>query len=216
MDEIASSQPPAVYEIANNGPQLFGRGQIRKEILAGRLSLQVMIREQSSANWIPASMVLPEMAHLLPPRALDNQTREPTLLKRACGYVIDAFIVGVPVSILAIGGTLIVAWIPNHENIALLLYVAFVGLGGLAGISYLILAPITPLQGTLGMYAMGLQLKDSVGHPIGLRTSIVRFLVAFCISGIFGVGYLWAFVDGKRRTLHDLIAGTQVVSVRIK
>jgi len=218
MDNFASSTGsslPSVYELAGNGVQVFSRRQIIAEVAAGRLSPETKIREQGTADWFTVSALLLESPR--PISASSNvQTTEPTLLKRAIGYLIDSAIIGIPIAILAVGGTLITVWLPAHDDIALLLYIGFVSLGGLAGVLYLILTPITPVRATLGMYCLGLELRDVANKPIGLKASIVRFLAATCISGIFGVGYLWAAMDPNKRTLHDILAGTRVISTRIK
>jgi uncharacterized RDD family membrane protein YckC len=56
--------------------------------------------------------------------------------------------------------------------------------------------------------------RDSDGGPITTGQAILR-LVGYWVSGVvFYIGYIWVFVDKRRRGWHDLIAGTVVVQRR--
>jgi len=66
---------------------------------------------------------------------------------------------------------------------------------------------------SLGKIAMGIEVVESNGY------TKPRFSVAFnraifrIVSGmIFYLGFVWAFIDPKRQTLHDKTASTLVVS----
>ena len=65
---------------------------------------------------------------------------------------------------------------------------------------------------TPGMKMFGLQVvRDSDGGPIGTGAAILR-LVGYGVSGfVFYLGYIWIFIDKRKRGWHDLIAGTVVV-----
>jgi uncharacterized RDD family membrane protein YckC len=68
---------------------------------------------------------------------------------------------------------------------------------------------------TPGMRLFGLRVvRDSDGGPIGVGRAILR-LIGFWINGIvFYVGFVWVFIDARRRGWHDLIAGTVVIKAR--
>lgn len=53
--------------------------------------------------------------------------------------------------------------------------------------------------------------RDSDGGPIGGGQAFLR-LLGYWVNGIaFYIGFIWVFVDARRRGWHDLIAGTLVV-----
>jgi uncharacterized RDD family membrane protein YckC len=55
--------------------------------------------------------------------------------------------------------------------------------------------------------------RDADGGPITSGQAILRF-VGYWVSGaIFYLGYIWIFIDKRRRGWHDLIAGTVVIAV---
>ncbi len=53
--------------------------------------------------------------------------------------------------------------------------------------------------------------RDRDGSPISKGTAILRMVGMFFISSIFYLGFVWVFVDKRRRAWHDLIAGTVVI-----
>ena len=67
---------------------------------------------------------------------------------------------------------------------------------------------------TLAMMPLGLRVVDEKsGEIISLGRAFLRLIGFFIDSIILGIpfGYLWVFVDSRRRAWHDLIAGTIVV-----
>jgi uncharacterized RDD family membrane protein YckC len=89
---------------------------------------------------------------------------------------------------------------------------------------------------TLGMRAWKIRLASASGGAISWKQCALRFLPALlCLGlfklgaslwpgavkwiallsfGLFGLGFLWAFLDRDKRCWHDLIACTRMVSVR--
>jgi uncharacterized RDD family membrane protein YckC len=65
---------------------------------------------------------------------------------------------------------------------------------------------------TPGMKQQGIKVvRDRDGGPITMGTAILR-LIGYWVSGlVFYIGYIWIFIDKRRRGWHDLIAGTVVV-----
>lgn len=65
---------------------------------------------------------------------------------------------------------------------------------------------------TPGMQMMGIKVvRDSDGGPITWGTALLR-LIGYWISGfVFYIGYIWVFIDKRKRGWHDLIAGTVVI-----
>ena len=67
---------------------------------------------------------------------------------------------------------------------------------------------------TPGMKQMGVKVvRDVDGGPISTGQAILR-LIGYWISGfVLYIGYIWIFIDKRRRGWFDLIAGTVVVKV---
>ena len=61
---------------------------------------------------------------------------------------------------------------------------------------------------TLGMRPWRLRVLAADGRPAGVRALWLRYAVASVTPGLC---WLWCLVDGGRRGLHDLAAGTLVV-----
>jgi uncharacterized RDD family membrane protein YckC len=66
-------------------------------------------------------------------------------------------------------------------------------------------------QQTLGQAAAHLRVEAADGGPVGLRRATTRFVVSLLSLVLLLTGYLVAFLDPNRQTLHDRIAGTRVV-----
>lgn len=77
---------------------------------------------------------------------------------------------------------------------------------------YMGLLPATPLQGTLGKRMVGLRICDRGGKRIGVLRSLLRFVVWVPSIGFGCVGFVLAAFTPRRQALHDLAAGTLVVS----
>jgi len=65
---------------------------------------------------------------------------------------------------------------------------------------------------TLGMRPFGIRVvRDVDGGPLSLGTAVMR-VVGFFVSGfVFSLGYIWVFLDKRRRGWFDLISGTVVI-----
>ena len=66
---------------------------------------------------------------------------------------------------------------------------------------------------TPGMKLMGIKVvRDKDGGPVTTGQAILR-LIGYWVSGlVFYLGYIWIFVDKRKRGWMDLIAGTIVIS----
>jgi uncharacterized RDD family membrane protein YckC len=53
--------------------------------------------------------------------------------------------------------------------------------------------------------------SDKDGTPIGWGTAILRLIGWWISAAVFYIGFIWIFIDGRRRSWADLIAGTLVV-----
>jgi len=66
---------------------------------------------------------------------------------------------------------------------------------------------------TLGMQAWRLRVQTSDGFNITLQQAWKRFLAAIPALVLFGIGYLWMWLDPGRRTWPDRLSGTRVVTL---
>ncbi|HTR92030.1 MAG TPA: RDD family protein [Trebonia sp.] len=64
---------------------------------------------------------------------------------------------------------------------------------------------------TFGMAVLGVQVVSREGAPAGPRRAIVRTLVFPLSFLLLGLGFVGILIDGERRALHDIVAGTAVV-----
>jgi uncharacterized RDD family membrane protein YckC len=78
--------------------------------------------------------------------------------------------------------------------------------------AYFGLLPATPLQATPGKLACGIRIVDVDGAPVGVVRSLARFAASVPSIGLFGAGFLPAAWTRRRQALHDLVAGTIVVT----
>jgi uncharacterized RDD family membrane protein YckC len=68
---------------------------------------------------------------------------------------------------------------------------------------------------TVGKALLGLRVETANGNSVPLWRSCLRIL-GYPLSALFlGLGFAMALVVPRRRALHDLLAGTQVVYYRI-
>jgi uncharacterized RDD family membrane protein YckC len=65
---------------------------------------------------------------------------------------------------------------------------------------------------TPGMKPFGLRVvRDKDGGPLGAGTAILRLLGLYVSGLVLYLGFIWVFIDKRRRGWHDLIAGTVVI-----
>jgi len=65
---------------------------------------------------------------------------------------------------------------------------------------------------TIGMRPFNLRVvRDRDGGRIGWGTAILRLIGLTIAGAVFYIGYIWIFIDKRRRGWQDLIAGTVVI-----
>ena len=138
---------------------------------------------------------------------------------RLLAYILDALIVtavlivlGIALSILLVG----VAATGGRGN------PATVGVGVLGGFAFILVLLVvtfgyfpyfwaksgqTPGMRPFNLYVV----RDSDGGKISGAQAFVRLLGTWVSAAVFYVGYIWIFIDPRRRGWHDLIAGTVVI-----
>jgi uncharacterized RDD family membrane protein YckC len=126
---------------------------------------------------------------------------------RLVGYIADILIQGVLFVVLAILSiVLAVIFFP----LAILSALAIVALA----VGYFPYFWATTGQ-TPGMAIMKIKVvRDADGGPVTAGAAILRLLGFWVSTFVFYLGFIWIFVDKRRRGWMDLIAGTVVVEVR--
>ena len=57
--------------------------------------------------------------------------------------------------------------------------------------------------------------RDADGGPIGWGSAILRFIGYWVSAAVFYIGFIWIFIDKRKRGWHDLIAGTVVIKAPV-
>ena len=70
---------------------------------------------------------------------------------------------------------------------------------------------------TLGKSLVGIAvMKEDASGPISFGRSFLRAVGYYISAALFGCGFVWAFIDDRHRSLHDMLGGSVVVRVRRK
>jgi uncharacterized RDD family membrane protein YckC len=132
---------------------------------------------------------------------------------RLVAYIVDAIIVTiVVVGVSIVGGLAVAGGVASGSG------GAAVASGAVLVIAVIVVTlgyfPFFWARGgaTPGMKMFGLVVvRDADGGPISGGQAILRLIGYWVSSLVFYIGYIWIFVDKRRRGWHDLIAGTVVV-----
>jgi uncharacterized RDD family membrane protein YckC len=138
---------------------------------------------------------------------------------RLVAYIIDAIIISVVVTVLAIIGAVALGAgttvegneVTQVSGVAALISLIFFLLAFVVGILYF---PFFWARGgqTPGMRPFGLRVvRDRDGGPIGWGTAILRLIGLWIATAVLYIGVIWIFIDKRRRGWQDLIAGTVVI-----
>ena len=147
---------------------------------------------------------------------------------RFLALLIDGIIIGIPIGIIStvLSAMMAVRVIQktsrdntfNPGMAADAMGTFFAGFGFIMIISLLItwayfaLMESSGWQGTLGKRIMSIKVTDLSGNRISLKKATLRLLVKAFISGWFLIGYIMAFFTRRKQSLHDMIAGTLVLT----
>lgn len=66
---------------------------------------------------------------------------------------------------------------------------------------------------TLGMQAWRIKLVNEDGSAPGWTAALKRCAAATLSLACFGIGYLWRFIDSRKRYWHDHLSGTRLVQL---
>jgi len=66
---------------------------------------------------------------------------------------------------------------------------------------------------TLGMLAWRLEVASDLGPSLTLTQATLRFIGALASFATLGLGYLWMYLDPKRRTWSDRLSSSRILLV---
>jgi uncharacterized RDD family membrane protein YckC len=66
---------------------------------------------------------------------------------------------------------------------------------------------------TLGMVSWRLKVLSADNQLLTVPHALLRFFLAWPAFFVFGLGYLWMYIDKDKDALHDRLSGTKVVVV---
>jgi uncharacterized RDD family membrane protein YckC len=138
---------------------------------------------------------------------------------RLVAYILDVIIIAIVVTVISIIGAGVL-WsgstmegnrlVSVETGTAVVASLIFI----LAGVAALLYFPFFWTRGgqTPGMRPFDLRVvRDADGGPIGWGTALLRLIGLWVAGLVFYLGYIWIFIDKRRRGWQDLIAGTVVV-----
>lgn len=161
-----------------------------------------------------------------------QQVFEPTnyggIGARFVAALIDGILIGIPIGIISTTlGVMMTVRVIDRSNrdssfnpgmAADAIGTFFAGFGLIMLISLLItwayfaMMESSGWQGTPGKRIMGLKVTDLQGNRISLAKATIRLVVKAFLSGWFLLGYIMAFFTRRKQGLHDMIAGTLVLT----
>ena len=78
-------------------------------------------------------------------------------------------------------------------------------------VAYRVGTEVSPLRGTVGQWATGLEVTRADGRPVTVARSLLRAVCdLLCLVLLFGLGHAVGGMTTGKRALHDVISGTGV------
>jgi uncharacterized RDD family membrane protein YckC len=132
---------------------------------------------------------------------------------RLVGYIVDLIIQGIVFTLVSIILLAIGVGAVNTDSgaVAGASVISWIVLGFLITVLYF---PYFWVNGgaTPGMRLFHIRVvRDSDGGPVGWGSAFLRLIGYWISSMIFYIGFLWVFVDRRRRGWFDLFGGTVVI-----
>jgi uncharacterized RDD family membrane protein YckC len=144
-------------------------------------------------------------------RAIPEQQHFAGFWLRLAAYLIDLTLIYIVTGVLAIG---VVLMGPREINIVAVFwgFVNFALASAALSWAYFALFESSPMQGTVGKYAVGIYVTDKYGDPIAFWRATARYWLKLLSNWTLGVGWIIAAFTPRKQALHDLLAGTLVLS----
>src|SRR6266540_2616013 len=137
---------------------------------------------------------------------------------RLVAYILDAVILTLIITVIVIAGVVVLGLgVTGSGEDARVSSPAVIGFIVLLAVAIVVSVAYFPWfwarRGqTPGMRPFGLWVvRDRDGGPISGGTAVLRLVGTVVSSAVVYLGFIWIFIDARRRGWHDLIAGTVVV-----
>ena len=132
---------------------------------------------------------------------------------RLLAYIVDVLILGVITVVISIVLFTVIGLAAANDNSAI------AALGGLTWFGIVVVLSLAYFPyywrktgQTPGMKMFRLRVvRDVDGGPISGTAAVLRLLGYWVNQAVLYIGFIWIFVDKRRRGWHDLIAGTVVI-----
>ena len=132
--------------------------------------------------------------------------------KRVIAYLIDAFIIAFPVTMI-FGTVIPQAMMTDNVQVTsvavsmpqvIMLVASWVYFAGLESSAW---------QATVGKKMLGMQVTDTSGERIDFIKATIRYFAKILSSFILMIGFIMVAFTAKKQGLHDFIAGTLVENI---
>lgn len=133
---------------------------------------------------------------------------------RVLASIIDGLIMSLvffPLGII-LGVVMVAAGLDENSPLFQFLNLGSNGVSLLAGWLYHGFMESSSWQGTVGKKALGLRVTDLDGHRISFARATGRYFGTILSSMICFIGYLMVAFTEKKQALHDMLAGTLVLT----
>lgn len=134
-------------------------------------------------------------------------------MSRLIAFIVDYFVVGIVVGLLALVLLTIaaIAAASDSDTIAAITAILFVGAFFVVSLGYFPYFWMKSGQ-TPGMKLFKIRVvRDADGGPITGTSAVLRLIGYWISNAVFWLGFIWILVDKRRRGWHDLLAGTVVI-----
>ncbi len=81
------------------------------------------------------------------------------------------------------------------------------------GLGYFAYLESSEKQATIGKQLLKIKVVDENGERITMQAGVIRYVGRILSAIVILVGYLWYFIGGEKRTWHDILAKTNVVTI---
>jgi uncharacterized RDD family membrane protein YckC len=134
---------------------------------------------------------------------------------RLVAYIIDGILLGIVITILSVVFVAIIAGAAASDSGGAAIGSTFIYVFLILLLSLLYFPWFWAHGGqTPGMRMFNIRVvRDADGGPIGWGPAILRLIGYWVNSAVLYIGFIWVFVDKRRRGWHDLIAGTVVIEI---
>lgn len=144
----------------------------------------------------PQSVANAELIHM-------QQSDLAPMGKRFAAFLLDSLILGAVIAGFHFAGIANLMFVPKDSLVLTLVNLAIF-------LVYEVLFSVA-LEGTPGKLALGIRTVDFSGQALTIKTAVFRALMKFVSGVILCVGFILAFFDVRRQSLHDRVASTLVV-----